>query len=77
MPELPDVAVYVEALVSRVLGHRLERVKIANPFLLRSFDPPPQALEAILPRRREPKEKPAPPPREDAAPVLSLLPERR
>jgi formamidopyrimidine-DNA glycosylase len=44
MPELPDVAVYVEALVSRVLGHRLERVKIANPFLLRSFDPPPQAL---------------------------------
>jgi formamidopyrimidine-DNA glycosylase len=44
MPELPDVAVYVEALAARVVGHRLERVTIANPFLLRSFDPPPQAL---------------------------------
>ncbi len=44
MPELPDVAVYVEALAARVVGHRFERVTIANPFLLRSFDPPPQAL---------------------------------
>ena len=45
MPELPDVTVYVEAIASRVLGHRLERVTISNPFLLRSFDPPPRALE--------------------------------
>jgi len=44
MPELPDVTVYVEAIATRVVGHRLERVTIASPFLLRSFDPSPQAL---------------------------------
>jgi formamidopyrimidine-DNA glycosylase len=46
MPELPDLTVYVEAIASRAVGHRLERVSIASPFLLRSFDPPPQALVA-------------------------------
>src|SRR5215470_9923237 len=40
MPELPDVTVYLEALASRVLGARLERVRLASPFVLRSFDPP-------------------------------------
>jgi formamidopyrimidine-DNA glycosylase len=44
MPELPDVTVYVEAIAARVLHRRLERVTIANPFLLRSTEPPPQAL---------------------------------
>ncbi len=44
MPELPDVTVYVEAIAARVLHCRLERVTIANPFLLRSTEPPPQAL---------------------------------
>ena len=43
MPELPDITVYLEALESRVLGHRLERFVIANPFVLRSIDPPPSA----------------------------------
>ena len=40
MPELPDVEVYVEALRERVMGHRLERVLVRNPFLLRSTTPP-------------------------------------
>jgi formamidopyrimidine-DNA glycosylase len=40
MPELPDVAVYIEALESRILGQTLERVRLASPFLLRSVDPP-------------------------------------
>ena len=40
MPELPDVTVYVEALGARVAGARLERVRLASPFVLRSFDPP-------------------------------------
>jgi formamidopyrimidine-DNA glycosylase len=40
MPELPDVVVYVERLSERVLGQRLERVRLATPFLVRSFDPP-------------------------------------
>lgn len=40
MPELPDVVVYVEALEARVKGRRLEGVRLASPFLLRSVDPP-------------------------------------
>ena len=40
MPELPDITVYVEALESRVRGATLERVRLASPFVLRSFDPP-------------------------------------
>ena len=45
MPELPDVAVYVEALEKRVLGATLERVGLRSPFLLRSVDPPIRAIE--------------------------------
>ena len=44
MPELPDVTVYIEALESRIVGHVLQRVRIANPFLVRSVDPPIQSL---------------------------------
>src|SRR5262249_51034479 len=40
MPELPDVTVYVEALAARIAGQRLEGVRVASPFLLRSVDPP-------------------------------------
>jgi len=40
MPELPDVEAYLAALRPRVLGARLERVRLANPFILRSVDPP-------------------------------------
>jgi formamidopyrimidine-DNA glycosylase len=40
MPELPDVAIYVEALHERIAGRRLNRVLIRGPFLLRSVDPP-------------------------------------
>ena len=40
MPELPDITVYLEALEARVLGARLERIRLVSPFVLRSFDPP-------------------------------------
>ncbi len=40
MPELPDIAIYVEALEQRVQGQNLEGIRIANPFLVRSIDPP-------------------------------------
>ena len=40
MPELPDITVYIDALERRVCGHVLENVRLASPFLLRSFDPP-------------------------------------
>jgi len=40
MPELPDIALYLDALRPRVLGAPLERLRIASPFLLRTADPP-------------------------------------
>jgi formamidopyrimidine-DNA glycosylase len=40
VPELPDITVYLEALDARVRGATLERVRLASPFVLRSFDPP-------------------------------------
>src|SRR5712691_3434528 len=40
MPELPDVTVYLEALEARVRGQRLQGVRLASPFVLRTFDPP-------------------------------------
>src|SRR6476620_9124103 len=40
MPELPDIAVYLEALERRILGQPLAAVRLNSPFLLRSFDPP-------------------------------------
>ncbi len=40
MPELPDLTVYVEALRTRVVGTRLEGVRLGSPFLLRTVDPP-------------------------------------
>src|ERR1043165_1912571 len=45
MPELPDVPVYVEALEKRLLGQPLVKFRLTSPFVLRTFDPPPQALE--------------------------------
>jgi formamidopyrimidine-DNA glycosylase len=44
MPELPDLTVYKEALEERILGHRLERLRLSSPFLLRTVEPPPAAL---------------------------------
>jgi formamidopyrimidine-DNA glycosylase len=40
MPELPDITVYVESLESRIKGTRLEKIRLGNPFILRTFDPP-------------------------------------
>jgi formamidopyrimidine-DNA glycosylase len=45
MPELPDITVYIEALERHIGGKRLERVRIANPFLLRSIAPPLDAVD--------------------------------
>jgi len=39
MPELPDVVVYLESLRPRVDGQILERIRLLNPFLLRSVEP--------------------------------------
>jgi len=45
VPELPDITVYLEALERRVLGHILERVRIAGPFLLRTALPPADSVQ--------------------------------
>ncbi|MGA8057569.1 MAG: DNA-formamidopyrimidine glycosylase family protein [Candidatus Binataceae bacterium] len=45
MPELPDVTVYVDALRTRVVGHRLVRAIVKSPFLLRTADPPLSATQ--------------------------------
>jgi len=48
VPELPDVEVYVEALRERVVGEPLLGVRLGNPFLLRTVEPP---LAAFTGRR--------------------------
>ena len=45
MPELPDVVVYVESLAARVVGSKLERVRLVSPFVLRTAVPPISAAE--------------------------------
>jgi len=40
MPELPDLAVYQDAIAARVRGEPLKRVRIDNPFVLRTAVPP-------------------------------------
>ena len=44
MPELPDVAVYVDRLMAYVLGRPVDGVRILNPFVLRTVDPPVSEL---------------------------------
>jgi len=51
MPELPDISAYLTALEPRVVGQRLEHVRIASPFLLRSAAPPVSSLEGRVVRK--------------------------
>jgi len=48
MPELPDVTVYVEHVERRVRGTRLLSARVAGPNLLRTFDPPLEALTGAV-----------------------------
>ena len=45
MPELPDVEAYIAALGPRILNETLEKIRLNNPFLLRSVRPPIRAAE--------------------------------
>lgn len=51
MPELPDIVVYIEAIQERVLGSTLNRVRLGNPFLLRSVSPPLSDAEGRVVRQ--------------------------
>jgi formamidopyrimidine-DNA glycosylase len=50
MPELPDIALYLHALAPRVLGERLERIRLASPFVLRSTSPTVREIEGRVVR---------------------------
>jgi formamidopyrimidine-DNA glycosylase len=54
MPELPDITAYVSALDVRIVGQRLERLRMTSPFLLRTVDPPVSSVEGrtVLELRR-------------------------
>src|SRR5258708_40178797 len=45
MPELPDLVAYLTALDPRTVGQRLERIRIASPFLFRTVTPRASELE--------------------------------
>jgi formamidopyrimidine-DNA glycosylase len=45
MPELPDITVYVEQLIPRIVGQTFEGVRLASPFLLRTASPPLSAAQ--------------------------------
>jgi formamidopyrimidine-DNA glycosylase len=45
LPELPDLTVYLESLASRIANRRLVRIRVLNPFLLRTALPPLAAAE--------------------------------
>ena len=39
MPELPDIVVYLDCLVPRIVDQPIERIEIRNPFVLRTASP--------------------------------------
>jgi formamidopyrimidine-DNA glycosylase len=45
MPELPDVTVYVELIAAKTVGQKIERARIASPFVVRSVVPPVREVE--------------------------------
>jgi formamidopyrimidine-DNA glycosylase len=45
LPELPDLTVYLESLAARIANRRLLRVRVLNPFLLRTAVPPLSSVE--------------------------------
>jgi formamidopyrimidine-DNA glycosylase len=45
MPELPDIAAYLTALEPRIRSRRVNRVRLASPFLLRTAAPPLTSVE--------------------------------
>ena len=50
MPELPDIAAYISALEPRIIGQRLERVRLASVFLVRTADPPIASVDGRVVR---------------------------
>src|ERR1700733_1974865 len=51
MPELPDIAAYIGALESRIVGQPLQQVRLASAFLLRTAQPPLARVEGRIIRK--------------------------
>ena len=47
MPELPDIALYLDALSTRVVGQPLERLRVGNPFVVRTIAPSPADVAGL------------------------------
>jgi formamidopyrimidine-DNA glycosylase len=50
MPELPDVNAYLHALDSRIVGKKIEKVRLGSPFVLRTAVPPYTDVEGQVVR---------------------------
>jgi formamidopyrimidine-DNA glycosylase len=50
MPELPDIAAYLSALETRIVGQPFVHIRLASPFLLRTVQPPVSAFEGKIVR---------------------------
>ena len=48
MPELPDITIYIEALHARIIGQAIDKIRLVNPFLLRTVAP---TVETFLGKR--------------------------
>ena len=46
MPELPDIAAYLDALEARIVGQPLQRIRLASAFLLRTANRRPTVWRA-------------------------------
>jgi formamidopyrimidine-DNA glycosylase len=51
LPELPDIAAYIDALEPRIVGQPLERIRVTSPFLLRTAQPPVSEAEGRTVRK--------------------------
>jgi formamidopyrimidine-DNA glycosylase len=50
MPELPDIAAYINALEPRIVAQPIEHIRLSSPFLLRTVQPPVVDVEGRIVR---------------------------
>jgi formamidopyrimidine-DNA glycosylase len=48
LPEYPDIIIYIERLNELLQGRPVQNVRIASPFLLRTFDPPIESIKSKI-----------------------------
>lgn len=53
MPEYPDITVYIEKLKHLLLNQPIVKVRMVNPFFLRTYDPPLADVDRLIIRKIE------------------------